>query len=176
MIQELKNITVRQSIIALFVFLGSISPGALIIFYFDRELFLALDGFKLMVLSLSITLPVVLLNLIFASVYTESEELSNKLKGSDVYDEERAVKSDSEMKQDDLLAQMMVAFWISAVILYIALALAYWNKSSLTAFSVYVLIGLVLSFLTTFGTHLSNRKKRKKLSELDNENELEVAG
>ena len=46
--------------------LATICPGALILFVYARDLFVSLEASKILVLSLAITLPVVLLNLITA--------------------------------------------------------------------------------------------------------------
>jgi hypothetical protein len=46
-------------------FLNAIAPGYILILVYDRKLFLQLDVFKLSILSISITLPMILLNTLF---------------------------------------------------------------------------------------------------------------
>ncbi|MBR9865883.1 MAG: hypothetical protein GYB20_02170 [Oceanospirillales bacterium] len=162
MISELKGVTVRQSFIFLFVFLGSVSPGALIIFHFDRDLFTNLDSIKLIVLSLAISLPVVLLNLIVASVYSDSYNLKDKMNDKEKQeaedDEDRDFKQEKSQVQ---LLELIVAFWFTAVILYLSLGLSFLYEASVKQFMTYVVAGQGLSYLMACGTHLSNQRKRK---------------
>lgn len=166
MISELKGITIRQSIIFLFVFLGSVSPGALIIFYFDRDLFINLDSMKLIVLSLAISLPVVLLNMFVAPIHTEASDKKENLERQNKSETEEVEeqKNSKEEKSESLLPELMVSFWITAVILYISVGLAFWNGASVKEFIGYAFIGQLLSYLTAFGTHLSNKRKQRKLT------------
>lgn len=166
MISELKSVTVRQSIIFLFVFLGSVSPGALIIFHFDRELFINLDSMKLIVLSLAISLPVVLLNMFVASIHTEASDQEDNSKRDDKSDtDEVETKNNSkEGESGILLSELMVSFWMSAIILYLSVGVTFWYEASVKEFIGYVFIGQLMSYLSSFATHLSNKRKRKKLA------------
>jgi hypothetical protein len=62
MINDIKNITWFQSLITLTCFLGGICPGFLIIFLYKPELISSLDSLKLWLFSISLCLPVVLIN------------------------------------------------------------------------------------------------------------------
>ncbi|UTW03099.1 hypothetical protein KDX31_17500 [Amphritea atlantica] len=168
MISELKGVTIRQSFIFLFVFLGSVSPGALIIFHFDRDLFIDLDSIKLIILSLAITLPVVLLNLFVASVHSDSYDLKDKMNDINKQKADEDEETDLKQERDQVqLVQLIVSFWLSAVILYFSLGLACWSGASVKQFLIYVVGGQGLAYLMTFGAYLSSMRKRKKIASLE---------
>lgn len=58
MLEDLRGLKRSEWIMAAALFLGVLCPGLLVIFVFDRALFLQLDSLKLVLLSLSISLPV----------------------------------------------------------------------------------------------------------------------
>ena len=155
MIQDLKQLTWRQGIITLFVFLGSLAPGALVIFVFDRELFMALDAFKLVLLSLAITLPVSLINIFCASTFSEA------------FDKEwnREAKEDEEQREMLLAAEISVSFWVTSMIYYVALGITFAHTESIQSFAAYVFLGeimVVLAAIYTAGRLKWNAKKEER--------------
>lgn len=154
MIQELKHLTWRQGLVSLFIFLGSLAPGALVIFVFDRELFMALDTFKLVLLALAITLPVSLINIFCASVFSEA------------IDKEWHTEAETDKKQRELLltAEIAVSFWITSGIYYMALAITLLKSQPVMSFAEYVLFGEILVVLAAVFTTGRVKWKARKAS------------
>ncbi|WP_415885932.1 hypothetical protein ACMXYO_15040 [Neptuniibacter sp. QD37_6] len=127
MFNEVKNITARQAFIGILVFTGAIAPGVLSIFYFDPELFKSLDAFKLVILSMGISLPVVWLNLFVASIHVHSVNLKDRLNGepSQIY------SSKEEKNKDELLFEFIVALWSSSVVFYTTFAFIFFKGLSI---------------------------------------------
>lgn len=134
MIQDLKQFTWRQGVLSLFIFLGSLAPGSLVIFVFDRELFMALDTFKLILLSLAITLPVSLINIFCSSVFSEA------------FDQEwhREAEENEDQRERLLAAEVAVSFWVTSTVYYSALGIAFSNSQNIQSFAAYVFLGEVL--------------------------------
>lgn len=57
MIKSIKDLNKSNILMISLAFIGVFSPGALTIFHFDKELFMELDTFKLVLLSTAISLP-----------------------------------------------------------------------------------------------------------------------
>lgn len=69
-IKEIKSLSPLSWVFWTTFLLTTISPGALAIFSFREDLFLLLDFFKLILLSMSITFPVWILNIVLVSMTT----------------------------------------------------------------------------------------------------------
>jgi Na+/proline symporter len=126
----------------LFIFLGSLAPGALVIFVFDRELFMALDTFKLVLLALAITLPVSLINIFCASVFSEA------------IDKEWHKEAEADKKKKELLitAEIAVSFWTTSAVFYLALAITFLKSLDIMSFAGHVFIGEVIVVLAAVYT------------------------
>ncbi|MCP4597197.1 hypothetical protein [Neptuniibacter sp.] len=160
MIQELKHLTWRQGLISLFVFLGSLAPGALVLFVFDRELFMALDTFKLVLLSLAITLPISLINIFCASVFSEALD-------KEWHSE---AKSDDEQKEKLLTAETAVSFWITSAVYYTALGVSVFKSQGIQSFATNVFIAeciVVLAAVFTAGKLKWKARKEDKTAVVD---------
>lgn len=67
-IKEFKKLTPLSWVFWTIFLLTTIAPGALAIFSFREDLFLLLDIFKLLLLSMSITFPVWIFNIVLVSL------------------------------------------------------------------------------------------------------------
>jgi hypothetical protein len=63
-ISEVKKIEAHLVIVLLLVFLSTIAPGFLLLFRFKPELLEKLDSVKLVLLAISLTLPVLVVNVV----------------------------------------------------------------------------------------------------------------
>jgi len=66
--EQIKKVEAYDLIKLLMGFVGVVSPGLLILFLFKRDLFISLDLMKLVLLSASLSLPIVLLNYFLLSI------------------------------------------------------------------------------------------------------------
>jgi hypothetical protein len=66
--QEIKDIDSSSAASAGIFFFSLLGPGVLTIFLFNRELFISLDTIKLVILSLSISVPGVILPIFMSSI------------------------------------------------------------------------------------------------------------
>ncbi len=62
LLADIKDMTLRDVSVGLLSLLLSVTPGFLILFLYDRELFIALDIGKLIALSFSVVAPFVVIN------------------------------------------------------------------------------------------------------------------
>lgn len=62
-IKELKEVSPDMWFLVVVFLLATIIPGVLLLFLFDRGLFMEMDTFKLMLLAISITAPVWIVNI-----------------------------------------------------------------------------------------------------------------
>ena len=69
-IKEIKSLSPLTWVFWTTFLLTTIAPGALAIFSFREDLFMLLDFFKLILLSMSITFPVWILNIVLVSMTT----------------------------------------------------------------------------------------------------------
>jgi hypothetical protein len=82
MINEIKTLNWNQTLGVIFVFLGTISPGFLIIYLFKPELISSLDSIKIILFSLSISLPIVVVNMSVCIFGSFDEEENSKFVGA----------------------------------------------------------------------------------------------
>jgi hypothetical protein len=67
-VEQLKLINIPTATAAIILVFSIFAPGSLIIFYFDRALFLELDILKLLLLSIALTIPSLFIPYIIAIV------------------------------------------------------------------------------------------------------------
>ena len=103
---------------------------------------MALDTFKLVLLALAITLPVSLINIFCAPVFSE------------VVDKEwhKEAKSDDKEKELLITAEIAVSFWITSGIYYMALAITLLKSQPVMSFAEYVFFGEILVVLAAVYT------------------------
>jgi O-antigen/teichoic acid export membrane protein len=95
-------------------FLGTLAPGFLILFHFKPELFEKYDVFKLIILSLSLTLPLLIINSLIAGI------MFYKLPD----DEESTTETQKNVDAT------RAALSINALVIYSSLLFCYFNSSS----------------------------------------------
>lgn len=116
-----------------------IIPGLTFIFYFSKELFLALDIVKLILLSISLMTPFLLLNIVILAIFLESNSRGAK---------------------ENVFMSLTLSLIISAVLLYIVLLSAYVLKLSFgKALILACSIQLILELFILFGI-IKNRQKK----------------
>ncbi|WP_161419166.1 hypothetical protein [Vibrio cholerae] len=74
LIREIRKLSSHQVIYSLAFFAAIVSPGLLIIFTYKRELFLTLELFKLLMLSISISIPILACTILLSA--SDSDEQS----------------------------------------------------------------------------------------------------
>lgn len=74
-IQEIKSISSYDASIAIITFASVVAPGLLLIYEFNRPLITTLTTPKLILLSLSITLPVMFLNFVLYGMQRKSKRI-----------------------------------------------------------------------------------------------------
>jgi len=67
MLKDITNLSWGQTIGSILGFMGAISPGFLLIYVFKPELVYQLETVKLIIFSLSLSLPVFIINFLFIS-------------------------------------------------------------------------------------------------------------
>tara|TARA_B100000929_G_scaffold278990_1_gene255638 strand:+ start:756 stop:1175 length:420 start_codon:yes stop_codon:yes gene_type:complete len=83
MLKEVRELTWQQTIGAVFGFMGAISPGFLLLYIFKPELVDSLATIKLIVFSLSLSMPMFIVNLfIITSLYKEFESSNDYFGGA----------------------------------------------------------------------------------------------
>ena len=74
-IKELKEVSPDMWFLIVVFLLATIIPGVLLLFSFDRGLFMEIDTFKMMLLAISITAPVWIVNIfIVGFIYNDKDE------------------------------------------------------------------------------------------------------
>ena len=76
-IDQVKKLEAAHFVMSILGFVGAISPGLLILFLFKRDLFISLDLLKLILLSASLSLPIILCNFLLWVVPVDSKESNN---------------------------------------------------------------------------------------------------
>ena len=114
MLNEIKTLTQKQILGILFGFVGVVSPGLLIMFLYKPELVSSLETIKLIIFSISLSLPVVIINMIPSSY----------------------VSNEKDTFSDDIL----IALFLSAVALYPSILISYIYNFSFTKFLFALLI------------------------------------
>jgi len=71
-LSQMRNLSTSEVILAVSLFLATVATGALVIFSFDKGTFIELDTFKLLVLSASVTLPVLAVNVLLVEVAVQN--------------------------------------------------------------------------------------------------------
>jgi len=124
---ELLKLKAEHWFTGLLMTLATFAPGSLILFLYQRELFVSLDLGKIILLSLGLTLPLIFTNLLLSLPHAiDNSKLNLKSLSPDIV----------EPKQ-----HLMSACLFTCVPLYLALTLSYWLKFSFPRFCLCV-VGL----------------------------------
>jgi hypothetical protein len=125
LVDQAKKIESLHFVSSILGFVGVISPGLLILFIFKRDLFISLDLLKLILLSISLTLPFILCNLF--CVWILWDEVNKGREGN------------------RLTIDLVLALYISTVIFYLPLAVAFLWRLSLHTY-IWSLVVLEITF------------------------------
>lgn len=71
-LSQIRNLSASEVVLAVSLFLATVATGALVIFSFDKGTFIELDTFKLLVLSTSVTLPVLAVNVLLTEIAVQN--------------------------------------------------------------------------------------------------------
>ena len=142
---QVKKIEVSDLIKMIMGLVGVVTPGLLIFFIFKRDLFISLDLSKLILLSISLSLPVVFLNFALMFFLPPTEGRAFDLKAN-------------------ISANLLIATISSALIFYLPLVAAYIFGLHFIAF-VWLVIALesVIS-VSMFIENITVRLKKKNSS------------
>ncbi|MEK7629347.1 MAG: hypothetical protein AAB394_02375 [Patescibacteria group bacterium] len=140
---EIEKITKETFLLIFLDILFLISPGAIVIFYFYRDIFISLDTLKLVFLDIAIISPIVSINtfLSYGLFY----------------------KVDEDKKTGDELLFIAVtnSLLITSVVSYTSLAITHVFKSSLNDFLLYFAIFEMVFFLIFLLINLKVNKVKK---------------
>ena len=137
MLKEITELTWKQTIGGVFCFLGAIAPGFMILYLYKPELIESLETIKLVIFSLSISLPLFFTNMFGLSAI--DKELEKK-------------KSSFEFAA--------IAMFLCFATSYPAILYAYLNKLSFEAFLVSILISQVVVWVGVFTTTFPDRLRK----------------
>ena len=139
LLSEIKELKQKQITLLIAVFLGTVCPGFLVIFHFRPELVERYDAFKLILLSLSLTMPLVALNTVLGAYFEE--------------------RNRPPTEQGVPLVAFSVGLFLTAASLFPALLLSYVYGYTFRRFGV---IAAGLEFLLLVTWSFSARKKAVK--------------
>lgn len=131
---------------ATLVFVFLISPPLLVLFYFQRELFLSLDTFKIILFTISISAPIHLWN---GLLFGFSESINKFTK-----------KSEDKQEDSFLFKDFATAIFLGGLVLYVVLAFSYLNGWRLKTL---LWIVAVIEIITTILLVLRAVQKVKKI-------------
>ena len=134
MLKEITELTWKQTIGGVFCFLGTIAPGFLILYLYKPDLIESLETMKLIIFSLSLTLPLFFINIVGLSVIDKELE-----------------------KQQRHFEFAVVAMFFCSVAAYPAILTAYLQNLPFKAFLVALLIWQVVVWLGVFITTLPEK-------------------
>lgn len=138
-IDQVKKLEAFHIAIFILGFVGIVSPGLLVLFLFKRDLFLSLDFLKLMFLSISLSLPIILCNFFLMGPISDNSE--------------------SKTEVGEALA---MALLVSSAVYYLPLVVMYLWGFSLHTF-VWTLVGLeVVLVVGSVTVSLLPSSKKKK--------------
>jgi hypothetical protein len=83
-IEDFRNISPRDALFYLSSFTAILFPGILILFLFQFDLFISLDIFKLILLSIAITSPIMLVNVLINFILIDTNYKPKK-KGTKLF-------------------------------------------------------------------------------------------
>jgi hypothetical protein len=154
LIEDVKKLDGSDVALGVFAFSATLAPGMLIIYLFHKELFLSLSTVKLVLLSISITIPQQLMSLFIAGFWIV------------FLDEWKNIGKDARV----LVSQKKIAldtFWISIFTLYSFLLISYFAKWTVNEFIDWLLVIEISAFLLLLVTViiLGGRNRRRETSE-----------
>jgi hypothetical protein len=132
-LSELQNLKAQHIALYVGAFLGTVAPGFLIIYYFRPELIERYDIFKLTFFSVSMTLPLLVVNL--ALIWSDIKHT------------------------EDIWPVFLLAFGVNFVVLYIALIVVYFFS---LGFKFYLGIVAFLELVLLLRVLVDVRKRKKK--------------
>ncbi|ENM5816273.1 TPA: hypothetical protein ACGFXT_003386 [Vibrio cholerae] len=133
LIREIRNLSSHQVIYSLACFAAIVSPGLLIIFTYKRELFLTLELFKLLMLSISLSVPILACTILLSA-------------------------SDSDEQSFDKIT--FFGYFISLILVYPTLFFSYMLKLPFSNFAIaLIVLYLGLSVITWFDRKRNNKKE-----------------
>lgn len=144
---ELFKLKAEHWFTGLMMTLATFAPGSLILFHFQRKLFIDLDLGKIILLSISLTLPLIFVNLILS--------LPHALEYSEVpFDAKDPI---------DNRQHIMSACLFTCIPLYVGLAISYWFVLSFSSFCICVAVLNALVAALSWGSLLRKAHRPTRL-------------
>jgi hypothetical protein len=138
-IDQAKKLEAQHFVMSILGFVGVISPGFLILFIFKRDLFISLDVLKLILLSVSLSLPIVWCNF---SLWA-------------------ALSGDSEGAKSGTAGTLVMALLISSVVVYLPLVVTFlWGLGLHTYVWILVVLEIILAVTAILISIVDSLKKK----------------
>ena len=118
MINEIKNLSWGQFVGVLFGTLGAVSPGFLVLFLFQPELVRELDTIKVIIFSLSLSLPLFVVNMSFLYEFQKT-------------------RLDKDVEEFDIAAESLFLVFLSS---YSALLISYLSEFTFKEFLASIIV------------------------------------
>ena len=144
-IQDIKSLEHQHYLLAGLFFAATLAPGFLIIFHFKPELVEKYDFFKLLLFSMSFTVPYLLIH-------------ASQMAASGVF---------AGLGERDLKAGLGMACFASSHVLLAALLLAYFFDHSFKRFLIHTAVLTLVSFVIFWLSARTERKKKANLADAD---------
>ncbi|AZZ44822.1 hypothetical protein C1896_07795 [Pseudomonadaceae bacterium SI-3] len=144
-IQDIKSLEHQHYLLAGLFFAATLAPGFLIIFHFKPELVEKYDFFKLLLFSMSFTVPYLLIH-------------ASQMAASGVF---------AGLGERDLKAGLGMACFASSHVLLVALLLTYFFGHSFKMFLINIAVLTPVSFVLFWLSARTERKKKANLADAD---------
>jgi hypothetical protein len=138
-IDQVKKLEAFHFVASIVGFVGIISPGLLILFLFKRDLFISLDLIKLILLSVSLSLPIILFNLFLWG----------------------ALPDDSKESKNTIAIDLVVALVTSSTVFYLPLAVTFlWGLGFHAYLWILVVLEVILAIIAVLISIVDSSKKK----------------
>lgn len=139
---DIEKLESRTFVLAFLDFLFLISPGVIVIFLYQRELFLTLDWLRIILLSISIMSPFVFLNILTFITLAMQDEQRNK----------------------QLFSTISLGIIVTGFLTYVVLCIDYFWNIPFKA-DVIMLIGIEILFFILAFNHYNKANQKNKSKE-----------
>lgn len=133
MLKDIQSLTWTQTIIFIFALLGTLSPGFLTLYLFKPELISSLDTLKVILFSLSLSLPVFIITLFFLDQIAP--------------------------EKDEPFINALPSLLIASLVSYSSILLSYWLAFSFKTFLITLFIIQALAILCVYVLEKTPSKK-----------------
>jgi 1,4-dihydroxy-2-naphthoate octaprenyltransferase len=145
---DLTKLAYKRMWLFLLLVVSSVCPGSIILYMFQWSLFKDLESIKFIIISISLTAPIIFFNTVWYTHFSNLED-QDKEQGKD---EEQDKEKESE---EITYRNINISSIYSLLILYTAIIIAY--LCSFSSFKIFLLIILILEIIYSWGC-MKNKK------------------